>query len=618
MGKVIFIVFALSCMVLNTAQAQGDNVHYNNLLQSDTRIYVSLHHNRTIGLGAQYVGVKIKNNTGDILRVQLEFYSDMVCGERLNQRIGFGEGISIQPGETIGAKGFWDSDNTSFDAGNRRSSGCLNSSDKSKKIGENDYTAIQNVGYRLISIENISEKKRQEEAKSEAEAKKRKEEEERARLEREAIAKKKKEDEERTRLEKEAAEKKKREEQEKARLAKTAVTENQSGNSQGSPGSYPNSLSIYGNTANQNKQSELERQKQLQVQKNEELKRQQQLAQEEAERKRQQQFEEMQAKIAENKRKTEALNVASQETMNQWSQGNFIEGSTALVNEYAAQGNSDAALTTLAVGTGLQIVSWISEGNREKEEAEARRAEQARVAEEERRRIAEIEEQKRQILEQQKREFNILVEENRGIKKNIIHKRDQFLDGKVVHTPTFDVFSEEEQPIYIFYVQPNKDYNNYDERIVFPDRIEIHINEDAELHFSPIIAIHPNSSGEYPFVKELLSEIKSRHVDPEKGKHKVYNWSRSLEEIQAVYNEEAILARQAYFTVVFPEETIIRHSEKGKVASEEDAIDYWENETTAKEKVKAAKEIKQTKEAKEPAAKDKKQEEIDYWNIPAK
>lgn len=147
---------------------QKDNVHYTALYQPDTRIYVALHHNRTIGLGAQFFGVSIENKTADKLRIELEYTAHMTCGQVITRKIGFGDGLLIQPGTTIGAEGFWDTDNTSFDAGNSRNSECMKSPNKSKKIGENEYTAIERVSFRLIRITNVSEQERAEAEKQKA------------------------------------------------------------------------------------------------------------------------------------------------------------------------------------------------------------------------------------------------------------------------------------------------------------------------------------------------------------------------------------------------------------------------------------------------------------------
>lgn len=151
----------------NLLFSQKDNVEVPNVFQEDSRITVRLKYNRTVedgalGSNAQFATVLIKNNTADKLRVELEFYTVMVCGERLRVKIGFGSGIVIKPGETIGGGGFWDSDNTSFDAGNRRSKACMEGGSRNKKLADGKATAIETMGYDLIAIENISEKERNE------------------------------------------------------------------------------------------------------------------------------------------------------------------------------------------------------------------------------------------------------------------------------------------------------------------------------------------------------------------------------------------------------------------------------------------------------------------------
>jgi len=339
--------------------------------------------------------------------------------------------------------------------------------------------------------------------------------------------------------------------------------------------SYSNIVVNSSNIAYQNKQEELERIRQVQINKNEELKRKQQLAKEENERIKRQQLQELQAQLAENRRKAEALNAASDEAFKQWGQGNYVEGTKVLANEYAEQGKTDAALATVAVGAGLELVTSIIETNRRHEEEKERKAEQARIAEEKKRRLEEIEEEKRKILEQQKREFYSLVEAIRKPKKNILNQRDRFLYTKIELTPTYDLFSDDNLPIYIFYVQTDNDYNKYNERISFPDMIDININENAILYFSPIIAIYPNTSGEYPFIKEILSDIETKLVDSKNGKYKIYNWSKNFDEIQTIYNQESQSAIQNYFNVVLPDETLINLS-KMNIVLTDDEIDYLE------------------------------------------
>src|SRR6478736_4467652 len=164
MPKLIRLFFLAFFIFLATVGlAQNTNIHYRNLQQASPMIRVELHHNDNCALGAQFAGVTIQNLTGYKLRVELEYYCDMFCGERLSQKIGFGDGVVIMPNEHFGGEGFWETKNEAFDAGNRAGSAC-----KSVKIDEHKYSKIKTMGYRLINIENLTEKER---LKAEAEEK---------------------------------------------------------------------------------------------------------------------------------------------------------------------------------------------------------------------------------------------------------------------------------------------------------------------------------------------------------------------------------------------------------------------------------------------------------------
>lgn len=86
-----------------------------------------------------------------------------------------------------------------------------------------------------------------------------------------------------------------------------------------------------------------------------------------------------------------ALNNASDETTRQWAQGNYIEGSRALANEFARQGNLNGAVGVVGVGTALQIFSVLSENKKSSQEAERIREEERLRLEEEKRKIYELE-----------------------------------------------------------------------------------------------------------------------------------------------------------------------------------------------------------------------------------
>lgn len=153
----IFYGFSSEFLIKAVAK-KDDNIHYNDLFQPDNRLKVSIHHNRTIGLGAQFVGVQIINVGKNKVKVELEYYVDLTCGERITRKIGFGGGLYIKPGDTLKPSGFFDTDNTSFDAGNSRSSSCMASPNKSKKIDDASYTCIEGVGFNIISVSEYDEK----------------------------------------------------------------------------------------------------------------------------------------------------------------------------------------------------------------------------------------------------------------------------------------------------------------------------------------------------------------------------------------------------------------------------------------------------------------------------
>lgn len=146
--RLIFCFLLLQFAVFS----QKDNVIYDQLHQPDPRIEVKLYHNRTIGLGSQLVGVQVRNLTDKKINVQLEFYALLTCGQKVSSKIGYGTGVTIKPFDTLKAGGWFDSENTSFDAGNRRNSECMKSLNKSKQLPDGKYTAIDQVGFNILSI----------------------------------------------------------------------------------------------------------------------------------------------------------------------------------------------------------------------------------------------------------------------------------------------------------------------------------------------------------------------------------------------------------------------------------------------------------------------------------
>lgn len=157
------VSIGMLCLLSHTVFGQRDVTSYNNLPQPDARIHVSLRHDRTIGFAdVQYFGVVIRNNTNDKLKVELEYTAHLTCGQVATGRIGFGNGLVIMPNQTTTPEGWFDKDNTVFDVGNRRNSECIKSSRPKVPAGNDGFTAIDRVSFRLISIVNLTEKEKQE------------------------------------------------------------------------------------------------------------------------------------------------------------------------------------------------------------------------------------------------------------------------------------------------------------------------------------------------------------------------------------------------------------------------------------------------------------------------
>lgn len=148
--------FLFLFLLIGSFASAQNSVVYDNLNQPDPRIRVVMRHHRTIGLGAQFVGVELENLTDEMLSVSLDYFAVMTCGETLHGKIGFGGALTLKPRQKTKAGGFWDTDNTSFDAGNRRSSACMASANKSVKLADGSYSAIASVGFELLGIKVLN------------------------------------------------------------------------------------------------------------------------------------------------------------------------------------------------------------------------------------------------------------------------------------------------------------------------------------------------------------------------------------------------------------------------------------------------------------------------------
>lgn len=144
-------MFILSFFITNFLLGQTKEQTEIPVAQGDSRIFVELSHSKTAAFGFQWVNIHITNKTSDILRVRLEFTATSTSGVVESMRIGgWGNSdgyLDIKPGQRIGG----DINNCQIQFYGK----C-----KGKEIKVDDgISCIQNVTYKLISIENIKPKK---------------------------------------------------------------------------------------------------------------------------------------------------------------------------------------------------------------------------------------------------------------------------------------------------------------------------------------------------------------------------------------------------------------------------------------------------------------------------
>lgn len=324
--------------------------------------------------------------------------------------------------------------------------------------------------------------------------------------------------------------------------------------------------------------------------------------------------EQQQAIIQKMKDDRVAFNNASDATSREWAKGNYIKGSQSLANEYARQGNATAAYATVGIGTALQIGKVLADNARQKREAEARQREAAARQREEARRREELKRKKEKMLRTQKEKFKVLAEKQKNIKKDIIKKRVMFFDGNKEIVSISNKTSIKNQPQYFFMTYTDNSIGYYRENISFPDKIEVYINENAYVNFSPLIAVYPFSNGEFPFLNEIKKELSKQLKMKKDFKYgKFMPWEDSLELAQAKYKAEVSSATESYLNVIFPSEAIININ-KSKGSGQ--LINYWEDEI---EEIIPKENISETLEEELPAEesdieeKPIKEEPIDYW-----
>ncbi|TBW25886.1 hypothetical protein [Gramella sp. KN1008] len=264
----------------------------------------------------------------------------------------------------------------------------------------------------------------------------------------------------------------------------------------------------------------------------------------------------------ENERMDRAATLAAQQIQG----GNYVGAGMTLAQEAANQGSVEGVAVAAGAGIVAQIFHDAAEEKERKRKEEARRLERERIA-------RERERERQALLARQKREFNAMVDEIRRAKKAIVQSRENFLNAEISYTKTYDKFAKNGEPIYLFYTETSKNYNSYKENVIFPNTMEITIREKSELRFSPVIVVYPNSSGEYPYLKDLFSELKAEYFKKSDSNYKIYNWRKTLPEIQKLYSAISEKALKSNFIPKIPSGELLVEFNKSQSSETDNA--YW-------------------------------------------
>ncbi len=273
--------------------------------------------------------------------------------------------------------------------------------------------------------------------------------------------------------------------------------------------------------------------------------------------------QDMQAQMEKSQRDYESLNNAQAAGNTQIDNGDLIGGTRTIGIELAKQGEGDAAIAVQAVGI---IGQAITEAAKDK----ARRDEKARQEAVEKRRLQRLE-RERQVQEAKlKKQFYDEAKTIMIDKVLTIASREQLLEEGTV-TKTYDKFSQKGDPIYFFFVESPQDYNYYKEEVKYPDKMIIEIKENVPLFFSPIIAVYPNSRGEYPFIKEIVNKAINNYKIGSNNLSKVYNWSKDLDEIENLLMETAKYSTSMGFIPQLSSEGLVTLGNSSTTTQN----DYW-------------------------------------------
>ncbi len=145
----LYILFNFICCY-GIAQ---NNVVYGNLPVYKSTVKVVIGHEPTFQNKSQKVTASLENLTDQRIRFRGIYFADMKCGKQLMQHFGNGDGIILKPFQKIDISSGEENNNLTFNVQKKLSSNCLD------EMGEAPNTsAISNVGYKIVFMENMDER----------------------------------------------------------------------------------------------------------------------------------------------------------------------------------------------------------------------------------------------------------------------------------------------------------------------------------------------------------------------------------------------------------------------------------------------------------------------------
>lgn len=200
---------------------------------------------------------------------------------------------------------------------------------------------------------------------------------------------------------------------------------------------------------------------------------------------RRRQITRMKQELVEQKRRSENLNRAADQTMDQWAQqiqsggSNFIDGVQPLAEEFARQGNVEGAIGSVVVGTVATIFADASKRKKEQQARERAQAERDRLAVQRRERERKYKaEQERLRLEAQKMD---------------IAQRKQVLQAFRESLP-IPLASDKVDSDRVYYFLFSTDPGTIDK-------------ENTTVHVSNVFEIGQYANGTWPYERKVKEEI---------------------------------------------------------------------------------------------------------------